>query len=455
MCGRGNEAHDAWGSAPFSEKKEHGMAMNDAPILLTATIPGTGGVIKTRPEDFLVEELPLYPAAGAGDHTYAVIEKRGLGTREAIDRLARALNVQRRDIGSAGLKDTHAVTRQWISVERIDPERMRGLSVADIRVLQVTRHTNKLKPGHLAGNRFVIKLRNLTIPLDQAARTAEQVLAILTQKGVPNYFGPQRFGNRVDNHLVGKAVIDNDAERAIDLFIGRPDPRLDSDLMLQARQLYADGRYQEALDAWPRQIMERRRILKALVINRGNKKRAFKVMDKHLKGFFVSAYQSSVFNRVLTARMPEIDKLRAGDMAYKHDNGACFRVEDAEAEQPRCDRFEISPTGPLIGQRTTHLEGPAGAIEDPILEAEGLGEDQFRQMKKLGARGGRRPLRFQPRGATLATGTDDLGPYLELRFELPPGCYATTLIAEIAKNRLDDEPTEPNEDDPDETGSET
>jgi tRNA pseudouridine13 synthase len=253
---------------------------------------------------------------------------------------------------------------------------------------------------------------------------------------------------------VGKAVIDNDAERAIDLFIGRPDPRLDSDLMLQARLLYADGRYQEALDAWPRQIMERRRILKALVVNRGNKKRAFKVMDKHLKGFFVSAYQSSVFNRVLTARMPEIDKVLMGDMAYKHDNGACFRVEDAQAEQPRCDRFEISPTGPLIGQRTTHLEGPAGAIEDPILEAEGLGENQFRQMKKLGARGGRRPLRFQPRQAALAAGTDDLGPYLELRFELAPGCYATTLIAEITKNPVDDEPTDPTQDDPDEVGAE-
>jgi len=248
---------------------------------------------------------------------------------------------------------------------------------------------------------------------------------------------------------VGKAIIDNDAVRAIDSFIGRPDPQFDGPVMLRARQLYVDGRYEEALRAWPPQVIERRRILKALMIHRGNKRRAFKAMDRHLAGFFVSAYQSSVFNRVLTARMPDIDKVLAGDMAYKHDNGACFRVEDVQAEQPRCDRFEISPTGPLLGQRTTRLEGPAGQIEEPILEAEGLDEDQFRQMKKLGARGGRRPLRFQPRQAALATGTDDLGPYLELRFELAPGCYATTLIAEITKNPVPDEAGDPTQDDPD------
>jgi len=159
-------------------------------------------------------------------------------------------------------------------------------------------------------------------------------------------------------------------------------------------------------------------------------------VDKHLQGLFVSAYQSDVFNRVLAARMPDIDKVLLGDMAYKHDNGACFRVEQAETEQPRCDRFEISPTGPLLGQRTTRLTGPAGDIENPILDAEAFGENESGHMRRLGARGGRRPLRFQPKNAGLAAGQDDLGPYLELRFELDAGCYATTLISEITKDRV-------------------
>jgi tRNA pseudouridine13 synthase len=165
-------------------------------------------------------------------------------------------------------------------------------------------------------------------------------------------------------------------------------------------------------------------------------------MDKHLKGFFVSAYQSYLFNRVLAARMPDIDKLLLGDMAYKHDNGACFHVNLPDAEQPRCDRFEISPTGPLFGLRMTRLTDAAGEIENPILEQEGLTDQQLRLMKRLGGPGGRRPLRFGPRNASVATGEDDFGPYLELRFELDAGCYATTLLAEITKNQVAEEPTE-------------
>jgi tRNA pseudouridine13 synthase len=416
--------------------------MENMVSFLTADLPGTGGVIKMFDEDFFVEELPRYPASGVGTHTFAFIEKKGLGTREALERIGQALGIPRRLIGTAGLKDTHAVTRQWISVEHVPPARFEALHLPDICVLQVTQHSNKLKPGHLAGNRFVIRLRKLTMPIEQAARTAEEVLSILSRKGVPNFFGPQRFGNRSDNHLLGRAIVENNADRVIDLFIGTPDTSLDSALMLEARGHYVAGRYEEAYRLWPKQIPERRRILKSLLINNGNKNRAFHSMDKHLKGFFVSAYQSYLFNRVLAARMPDIDKLLLGDMAYKHDNGACFHVNLPDAEQPRCDRFEISPTGPLFGLRMTRLTDAAGEIENPILEQEGLTDQQLRLMKRLGGPGGRRPLRFGPRNASVATGEDDFGPYLELRFELDAGCYATTLLAEITKNQVAEEPTE-------------
>lgn len=407
---------------------------NSLPFL-TADLPGVGGVIKARPEDFFVEELPAYEAGGSGTHTYALIEKKGLGTREALDRLARALNIARRDIGVAGLKDAHAVARQWISIEHVPPPRLEQLSVPGVRIVRTSRHTNKLKPGHLRGNRFVIRLRRLALPLDEATRTAGAVLAVLSRRGVPNYFGPQRFGSHQDNHLLGRAIAHNDAEGFVDSLLGRPQESMDSPAVLEARSLYEQGRYEEAFKAWPGPFTEQRRALRAIITGKGKKKRAFFTVDKHLKGLFISAYQSDVFNRVLAARMPDIDKLLLGDMAYKHANGACFRVEQPEAEQPRCDSFEISPTGPLLGQRTTRLTGPAGEIENPILAAENLGDSEFGQMKRLGARGGRRPLRFQPRDASLTSGQDDLGPYLELRFELEAGCYATTLIAEITKDR--------------------
>jgi len=410
--------------------------MPDSLPFLTQDQPGVGGVIKTRPEDFFVEELPAYEPCGSGTHIYALIEKNGLGTREALDRVAKALNIQRREIGSAGLKDAHAVARQWISIEHIQPERLEQLSLAQVRVLKTSRHTNKLKPGHLRGNRFVVRLRKLVLPIEEARKTAESVMAILACRGVPNYFGPQRFGNHRNNHLLGRALARNDAVEFMDQFLGRPNAQADSPTVLQARKLYEEGRYEEALQFWPGQFADHRRALRAIIAGKGKKKRGLFTVDKHLQGLFVSAYQSDVFNRVLAARMPDIDKVLLGDMAYKHDNGACFRVEQAETEQPRCDRFEISPTGPLLGQRTTRLTGPAGDIENPILDAEAFGENESGHMRRLGARGGRRPLRFQPKNAGLAAGQDDLGPYLELRFELDAGCYATTLISEITKDRV-------------------
>jgi len=411
------------------------MLMADSLPFLTGDLPGVGGVIKTRPEDFFVEELPLYEPSGSGTHVYAQIEKRGLGTREALDRIAKALNIMRRDIGTAGLKDAHAVARQWISIEHVPPERLEQISWPDVRVLKTSRHTNKLKPGHLRGNRFVVRLRQLALPPEEALATAEKVLAILTTRGVPNYFGPQRFGNHQNNHLLGRALARNDAEEFMDQFLGRPNAEVDSATVAKARSLYEEGRYEEALQNWPHQFSDHRRALRAIIAGKGKKKRGLFTVDKHLQGLFISAYQSDLFNRVLAARMPDIDKVLLGDMAYKHDNGACFRVEEPEVEQPRCDRFEISPTGPLLGQRTTRLTGPAGEIENPILEAESLGESESGHMKRLGARGGRRPLRFQPRDAGLRSSFDDLGPYLELRFELDAGCYATTLISEITKDR--------------------
>ncbi|MCU0917187.1 MAG: tRNA pseudouridine(13) synthase TruD [Planctomycetes bacterium] len=394
-----------------------------------------GGVVKARPEDFFVEELPLYQPSGSGTHVYIQIEKKGIGTREALDRLAKVLNVPRREIGLAGLKDAQAVARQWISIEHVAPEQVQQVALREVRVLQTTRHTNKLKPGHLAGNRFVVRLRKLALPLPQAAETAQEVLSILSRRGVPNYFGAQRFGNHQDNHLLGKAVAQNDVDAFADLLLGHPNEQLDSPPVFQARNLYEQGRYEEAAKLWPGQFFDQRRSLRILAGARGNKKRVYYTIDKHLKGLFISAYQSYLFNRVLAARMPNIDKLLLGDMAYLHVNGACFRVEQPEVEQPRCDRLEISPTGPLLGGRTTKLTGPAGETENPILDGENLNDQDFRQMKHLGARGGRRPLRFQPRNASVTSGTDDLGPYLEFRFELDAGCYATTLLAEITKDR--------------------
>ena len=399
---------------------------------LTADLGGTGGVIKESFDDFFVEEIPLYKAGGSGTHTYMFIEKKGLSTSEAIDRISRALNILRKDVGSAGLKDARAVARQWLSVEHIDSEIIAAMQIANIKILEITRHTNKLKPGHLAGNRFVIKLRLPQIPLHQAALLAEQIMSVLAKRGVPNYFGLQRFGSRKNSHLLGYAVIKSDFEQFIDILLGRPHPD-DIPPVAAACVFYEQGQYQKALEAWPRVNREQRRALQFLIKSGGDKKKAFDAFDKYMKAFYISSYQSYLFNMVLARRMPDIDSLLVGDMAYKHDNGACFAVEDAAAEQARCDNFQISPTGPLLGHRMTELTGPAGQIENTVLADAKLDEKDLKRMKRLGARGGRRPLRFQPRNWMVYCGQDDNGDFLQLEFELDSGCYATMLLREIAK----------------------
>jgi tRNA pseudouridine13 synthase len=401
---------------------------------LTTQYAGVGGVIKTRIEDFFVEELPLYQPCGQGTHVYILIERRGISTMDALAAIARAIEIRRLDIGYAGQKDARAVARQWISVEHIKLEKLQGLDIPKVKMLEFARHGNKLKMGHLAGNRFVIRLRKLERPMPEAEKIAKDVLEILAKRGVPNFYGPQRFGNRSDSHLLGLAIVKGRTEEFVDLLLGRPD---DNELpaFSQARRLYEKGDYKGAFRKWPYSFADQRRALKTLIETDGNKREAYNVVDKLLKKFFVSAYQSGLFNQVLEARMPDIDKLLTGDMAYKHINGAMFKVEDAAVEQPRCEAFEISPTGPLLGRRLAALTGPAGEIENTILAKTQLNERDLEQLENY-ARGGRRPLRFQPRNWAVSSGTDDLGQYLELKFELDSGSYATTLLREIAKNDI-------------------
>jgi tRNA pseudouridine13 synthase len=143
-----------------------------------------------RPEDFVVEEIPLYAPSGEGAHTFVHVEKRGLSTEEAARRLARLAGVAPREVGYAGRKDRAGVTRQWLSVPGLAPERALGHVEPDLRVLAAARHPHRLRTGHLAGNRFHVVVRGLAP--ERAAGAAER-LGALARGGMRNRFGAQRF----------------------------------------------------------------------------------------------------------------------------------------------------------------------------------------------------------------------------------------------------------------------
>jgi len=158
----------------------------------------------SSPDTFVVEELPAYLPSGSGEHTFLWIEKRAMTTWDAVNALGRRLGVDARDIGCAGLKDKHAVTRQWLSVPRVAPEAALAAGDEHIRVLQAIPHGNKLRTGHLRGNRFEVVLTDL-VP-GEAPRLAQR-LAALGRDGLPNRYGDQRFGRDGDNVARGIALL--------------------------------------------------------------------------------------------------------------------------------------------------------------------------------------------------------------------------------------------------------
>ena len=396
----------------------------DLPFL-TADLPGVGGTLKDRPEDFVVDEIPLYPALGVGDHAYARIEKTGLSTREAVRRMAQHLGIPESAVGCAGLKDARAVARQTLSFERVPPARLEGLALPGIRVLCVKRHRNKLRPGHLAGNRFEIRVRG--VDPDAEARTAA-VLRVLLARGLPNGFGPQRFGTRGDTHLVGRAILRRDFDGAVALLCGRPSPLERDPRVLEARRRFDAGDLEGARDSFPPSFATERRVLERLRQG-GSAQVAVKAVPKPVRRFFVSAFQSALFNRVVAERLDAIDRLEAGDLAWIHGKGAVFRVEDPEREQPRCDAFEVSPSGPVFGTKMVAPAGAPGGREARVLADEGLAPADFAVEGVDRFEGERRPLRVPVGEPAFRVEGEDL----LLAFSLPRGSYATNLLAEIMK----------------------
>lgn len=342
------------------------------------------------PEDFIVEELPLYEPSRTGAHTYFAIRKRNLSTIEAINRIAQELQVHTRDMGYAGLKDKNAVTTQVLSVEGVTPERVLSIEHPTIEVLWAERHTHKLRVGHLRGNRFTLTLR------DRSHETLTQINTVmhrLVTEGVPNRFGVQRFGNKNDSHLIGKALVKADWE--------------------------AVKCYVFANEDVPQQQKFKRKPVETVV----------NAIPHRLRRLYLSAYQAHLFNRVLEARMPRLDKLLDGDIAVKHSNGAPFLVQQATVEQPRADALEISPSGPIFGYKMRMPSGDVRDLEISVLADDGVRLEKFRKVAGIRLPGTRRPLRMPIQLHEVSTVGNNFG--IRLGFTLPAGGYATVVLEEL------------------------
>jgi tRNA pseudouridine13 synthase len=413
-------------------------------------IPGT---IKARPEDFLVEELPLYEPSGEGEHLMLCIEKTNLATQDALKIIARAAQVSRSAVGYAGMKDKNAVTRQHITIHlpgkaaaENDNHIISQISRPDLKPIWAMRHNNKLRQGHLAGNRFVIRVRN-TRPTDVIH--AKRALEALQTRGIPNYFGPQRFGHHGNNAQLGLLLLKSDHQAFLDAFLGTPHPT-DSDPVKQAAAAYLAKDYAAAISLLPRGMRHERQALDHLRQHK-TPEQAIKAIDPLQRDFLMSALQSDVFNRTLTARIDHgsFDRLIPGDLAFLHANRAVFSVDQPTATTEntppngRIHTFEISPSGPMWGHKMLRPTDQALTLETQVLSDLSLTPDSFPESAPLGMiTGERRPLRIPLQNPQISAGVDEHGSYIKFTFDLPRSGYATTVLEQVMKTTFIDQAAE-------------
>ena len=403
----------------------------------TSDIPGTGGVIKQRPEDFIVDEVPLYEPAGEGEHAYLTIRRRSMATLDVVRLLSTHFHVPRRSIGYAGLKDKHAVTTQVFSI-RLPTSGVEDFAPLSDRleVLSASRHANKLRRGHLKGNRFVIRIREVRSA--DAAR-AQSVLDRLARDGAPARFGVQRFGHLGRNHLAGRALLLGDCRQFLDVLLGPCEARPDA--QPEGRRLYAEGDYRAALEAFPTSLRAELAALKRLAEGATPEKAALAI-GRVERSFFGSALQSAIFNIVLDRRLASgtLGALMVGDIAMTHPHRALVGVDEqvlaAPDTRPRLDDLELSPTGPMWGRALRRAGGLVDEAEVDALASLGLSTEHIEASDKRltgPLEGARRPLRIPVENQRARGGSDEHGEYIECAFTLPRGAFATTIMEEVMK----------------------
>lgn len=349
-----------------------------APLpLVTADLPGIGGQIKQTPDDFEVDEIPAYEPSGSGEFLYLWVEKRAMGAEYFTRHVARRLDIPVGEVGTAGLKDRQAVTRQQVSVPVRVEDRLGELEGDGVRVLRVSRHGNKLRPGHLRGNRFRVLIRNVLPP---AGELLTPLLKRLQEIGMPNHYGPQRFGREGETVRLGLALLRGEKPPA-----------------------GADGRPLAARSPFLRKLA-------------------------------LSAAQSALFNHYLARRLSDglLRTVLAGDVMAKWPFGGMFVATDLPREQARLENRETVPAGPIFGKKMFAAAANVAEREAQSLAAAELTPAAFMHFGKL--------LQGTRRHALIYV--DDLVGTIDsegvrLTFTLPAGSYATVLLTEIMKNPPD------------------
>lgn len=396
--------------------------------------------IKVHPDDFVVDEMPLFDLSGEGEHLYVGVQKRGVSHQEMVSRLARHFGVPTHSIGSAGMKDRQALTLQAVSIHllnRAPPAVDPGWS--DMGIVWMKRHRHRLRRGQLAGNRFSIRLRSID-PI--RAPTLWRRLQELEAIGLPDAFGPQRFGTFGQNHMLGWCLLHGRADEFVELMLSHGESHGEShssDRAHEALQLVRAKRYKEAEHLLSRHQRMERHILAALAKGRPAAA-ALHAAGAPALEFLVSGIQSAVFNRVLESRMRAgtLNKAVLGDILWRPGAHGRFRFDEERAhDHAQCLDIEgriasgaLSASGPMFGNAMDAPTGEPARLEAEAMAAFHLDTPEWRA-SQYAPEGTRRPLRVPIRHPQIDAGMDERGPFVRVAFDLPAGAFATSLLHEL------------------------
>jgi len=394
-----------------------------------STSNGIGGKLRSIPEDFIVEEIPV-KFTGQGPYLICRLTKKSWEHQHAIREIANRLHISAKRIGWAGTKDRNALTTQYLSFYNITAEDIENISIKDMTLTPLSQHQYALSLGNLEGNKFELTLRDCN-----PENLSEKVKAITdaVKEGIPNYFGIQRFGSmKPITHRMGYHILRKEYQQAVDLYVGDPFPYED-EAVKSARQAYLESHnVKEALHDLPPHLTYERILLDTLMKNPENYGAALQTLPPKLLSMFVSAYQSWMFNKSISARCLEgtpLNEPRIGEHLV-FSNGRIDRVTEKNlpTAKQHMKRNRCFVVGWMPGKSMPVAAGPLENTMLAIMEDDGISMQSFADAEdfvKINYDGFHRRITLNA----------DVTPKIidntvKLSFSLPPGHYATTVARE-------------------------
>jgi tRNA pseudouridine13 synthase len=412
--------------------------------------PGIGGKLRFRPEDFIVKEKILYPPKKEhGRFIIAEVYSKNWETNTLVRELSKKLHISRKRINFAGTKDKRSCSNQLMSFYNISKEELSSINIADVQINNIYYSEKSIKIGDLVGNTFKIVIRNLSKKIN-SKQIQTIISSILHHRGFPNFYGIQRFGAiRPITHIVGRQIIKGDFEKAVMTYIANPIIGENKETYNLRRELEKTLDFSSALASYPDYLNFEKAMLNKLVTNPDDFVGALNELPKNLLTLFVNAYQSYLFNKILSERIRRdipINKAIVGDIIlpvrkYSIDTTG-IKVTDFNINKvnKQVEKNKAYPSGLLFGSDSIFSQGKMGEIEQIIIENENIDHKDFviPKMPFLSSLGSRRPLLavLPEIKCTLSKDEIQIGKQaLTLDFDLQKGCYATSLLRELMKSK--------------------